>query len=50
MSDSDQKLYAQSMTELATGLDSGDFTSVELTESLLDRIGALDARLNACIT
>ncbi|MGB5626715.1 MAG: amidase, partial [Woeseiaceae bacterium] len=38
------------MTELAAGLDDGDFTSVELTESLLDRISALDARLNAFIT
>ena len=50
MSDSDQKLYAQSMSELAAGLDGGDFTSVGLTESLLHRIGALDASLNAFIT
>ena len=50
MSDSHGKLYAQSMTELAAGLDSGDYSSVELTESLLGRIGALDAKLNAFIT
>ena len=35
-------LYTKSMTELAAGLESGDFTSVELTESLLERIAAHD--------
>jgi len=50
MSDTSQDLHAQSMTELAAGLDSGEFTSVELTRSLLDRIGELDAGLNAFIT
>ncbi len=50
MSDSDSELYAQSLTELAAGLQRGDFTSVELTESLLARIGAHDAKLNAFIT
>ena len=43
-------MHAQSMSELAAGLDRGDFTSVELTRSLLDRIGRLDEKLNAFIT
>jgi len=47
---SSEQLYAQSMTELAAGLESGDFTSVELTEALLARIGELDPKLNAFIT
>jgi aspartyl-tRNA(Asn)/glutamyl-tRNA(Gln) amidotransferase subunit A len=42
--------HAKTMTELAAGLDSGDFTSVELTQSLLDRIATLDKTLNAFIT
>ena len=50
MSDRRLDLYALSMTELAAGLDNGDFTAVELTESLLARIGAMGARLNAFIT
>ena len=50
MSDTSQQLYAQSMTELAAGLDAGEFTSVELTRSLLERIGELDAKLNALVT
>jgi len=50
MSDTQQDMHAQSMSELAAGLDRGDFTSVELTQSLLDRIGRLDEQLNAFIT
>ncbi len=50
MSSGPDVLYAQSMTELAEGLRRGDFTSVELTEALLARIGELDAKLNAFIT
>ena len=50
MSSGPDVLYAQSMTELAKGLRRGDFTSVELTEALLARIGELDAKLNAFIT
>ena len=45
-----QDLHAQSMTELAAGLDAGEFTSVELTEALLDRIGQLNEQLNAFVT
>jgi aspartyl-tRNA(Asn)/glutamyl-tRNA(Gln) amidotransferase subunit A len=50
MSDSSLELHAQSMTELAAGLAAGEFTSVELTRSLLERIGELDAKLNAFVT
>ena len=42
--------HAKTMTELAAGLGNGDFTSVELTQSLLDRIAKLDTTLNAFIT
>ena len=42
--------HAKTMTELAAGLGGGDFTSVELTQSLLDRIATLDKTLNAFIT
>ncbi len=44
------ELHAQTLTELAAGLDKGDFTSVELTQSLLDRIAAHDDKLNAFVT
>ncbi len=50
MSGDGGQLYAQTMAELAAGLERGDFTSVELTESLLARIGEADAKLNAFIT
>jgi aspartyl-tRNA(Asn)/glutamyl-tRNA(Gln) amidotransferase subunit A len=50
MSSGGEQLYAQSMAELAAGLEQGDFTSVELAESLLARIGEADAKLNAFIT
>jgi len=50
MSDTSRELHAQSMTELAAGLDAGEFTSLEVTRSLLDRIGELDTRLNALVT
>jgi aspartyl-tRNA(Asn)/glutamyl-tRNA(Gln) amidotransferase subunit A len=45
-----QELHTQSLTELKAGLDGGAFTSVELTRTLLDRIAALDDKLNAFIT
>ncbi len=50
MSSPDQEWHAQSMTALKAGLDGGAFTSVELTHALLDRIAALDDKLNALIT
>jgi aspartyl-tRNA(Asn)/glutamyl-tRNA(Gln) amidotransferase subunit A len=43
-------LYLQTMTELAAGLQRGDFTSLELTEALLDRIAAHNEKLNAFVT
>ncbi len=50
MSATQLEMHAQSMSELAAGLARGDFTSVELTQSLLDRIAQLDEKLNAFIT
>jgi len=44
------ELHLQTMTELAAGLERGDFTSVELTESLLQRIAAHNEKLNAFVT
>src|SRR5210317_596673 len=43
-------LHQKSLTELAAGLESGDFSSVELTQALLDRIAAHDEALNALVT
>jgi aspartyl-tRNA(Asn)/glutamyl-tRNA(Gln) amidotransferase subunit A len=43
-------LHLQTLTELAKGLTNGDFTSVELTEALLDRIASMDDKLNAFVT
>jgi aspartyl-tRNA(Asn)/glutamyl-tRNA(Gln) amidotransferase subunit A len=43
-------MHLQTMTELAAGLERGDFTSVELTESLLQRIVAHNEKLNAFVT
>ena len=43
-------LHDKTLTELRQGLEAGDFTSVELTEALLDRIAAGDDKLNALIT
>ena len=43
-------LHAKTLTELAAGLDKGEYSSVELTRTLLDRIAAHDDTLNAFIT
>ena len=43
-------VHAQTLTELAAGLLKGEFTSVELTQALLDRIAAHNDTLNAFIT
>ena len=43
-------LHAKTMAEMAAGLESGDYTSVELTQALLDRIAAHDEKLNALLT
>jgi len=43
-------IHLKTLTELASGLENGDFTSVALTEALLDRIASLDDKLNAFVT
>jgi aspartyl-tRNA(Asn)/glutamyl-tRNA(Gln) amidotransferase subunit A len=43
-------LHTQTLTELAAGLERGDFTSVELTGELLGRIDSHDPALNAFVT
>ena len=43
-------IYHQTLAELCVGLEKGDFTSVELTQSLLDRVAVEDKRLNSFIT
>ena len=43
-------LHDLTLTELSRGLDNGDYSSLSLTEALLERIAALDADLNAFIT
>ena len=48
MSGSD--LHMRGLTQLAQGLEDGEFTAVELVSALLDRIQARDAELNAFIT
>ena len=42
-------LHAKSLTELRAGLEAGDFSSVEVTQTLLDRIAVEDDKLNALI-
>ncbi len=44
------ELHAQTLTELAAGLEHAEFTSVELTAALLDRIARRNDELNAFIT
>jgi aspartyl-tRNA(Asn)/glutamyl-tRNA(Gln) amidotransferase subunit A len=43
-------LHTRTLTELAAGLEKGEFTSVELTEALLDRIARHNDKLNAFVT
>ena len=43
-------LHTKTLTALRAGLEAGEFTSVELTQALLDRIAAADDKLNALIT
>jgi aspartyl-tRNA(Asn)/glutamyl-tRNA(Gln) amidotransferase subunit A len=49
MGDTDA-LHRRTLTELLRGLSEGEFSSQQLTLSLLDRIGAHNDRLNAFIT
>ena len=43
-------LHTQTLAQLARGLESGEFSAVELVRALLDRIEAHDKELNAFIT
>ncbi|MCH8865884.1 MAG: Asp-tRNA(Asn)/Glu-tRNA(Gln) amidotransferase subunit GatA [Proteobacteria bacterium] len=43
-------MHTQTLTQLAAGMQRGDFSSVELIEVLLGRIESLDQSLNAFIT
>ena len=43
-------LHQQTLTELAAGLEKGDFSSLELTEALLGRVDEHDKALNAFVT
>ncbi|GAB2593279.1 Asp-tRNA(Asn)/Glu-tRNA(Gln) amidotransferase subunit GatA [Nitrincola alkalisediminis] len=43
-------MFNLTLTELATRLAQGDFSSVELTQAYLDRIQALDSQYNSFIT
>lgn len=44
------ELHKKTLSELKSGLEAGDFSAVEITSSLLDRIEKLDGDLNAFIT
>jgi len=44
------EIHQQTLSELAKGLEDGDFTSLVITEALLDRIASLDDKLNAFVT
>lgn len=43
-------LHTKTLAELSRGLESGEFTSVELTQHFLDRISSFDGELNSFIT
>ncbi len=43
-------MHSKSISQLATGLHAGEFSSVELTQHYLDRIGSLGGQLNSLIT
>jgi aspartyl-tRNA(Asn)/glutamyl-tRNA(Gln) amidotransferase subunit A len=43
-------MHTKTIAELAAGLKAGEFTSEELTRAYLERIKALDGRLNSFIT
>ncbi len=47
---SSAEFHTQTLMQLAKGLESGDFTAVELVQALLDRVEAHDKELNAFIT
>ena len=44
------KLYELTIHEAGLGLDAGEFTSVELTDAVLERIAAVDNDVKAYLT
>ena len=50
MSNSNQELHLQTLTQLGKGLAGGEFSSVELTQALLARIESHNATLNTFVT
>ena len=44
------ELHTKTLTEIRSGLEGGEFSSVELTSALLDRINQRDSDLNSFIT
>ena len=44
------QLYELTLTEARAGLRAGEFSAVELTQALLDRIAAVDASVKAFLT
>ena len=44
------ELHSKTLTEIKAGLERGEFSSVEVTKALLNRIETLDADLNAFLT
>ena len=43
-------MHDKTVAELAAGLRQGEFSSEELTRACLERVAALDGRLNSFIT
>src|SRR5210317_1922433 len=43
-------MFQKSISKLAAGLRDGEFSSEELTQGFLDRIGRYDSQLNSVIT
>jgi hypothetical protein len=43
-------MFQKPISKLAAGLRNGEFSSEELTQSFLDRIGRYDSQLNSVIT
>ncbi len=43
-------MHNKTVSQLANGLRAGEYSSVELTQHYLDRIGSLDGKLNSLIT
>ena len=46
----DKALHLQTMTEFADGLAAGEFSAVELAQTLIDRVESLDGELNSTLT